>query len=63
MIRVDGKCHVAVRFAKDKQVLTYEARDNIVVAQQRMKKYDDQHKRDVQFQIGDFVMLKLMPQI
>ena len=32
-------------------------------AQRRMKKYADQHRRSVEFNVGDKALLKLTPQI
>ncbi|CAH9148831.1 unnamed protein product [Cuscuta epithymum] len=61
--RVGGQCPAAVRFARDKQELIEEARDSLALAQARMKRQVDQRRRDVQFQVGDLVMLKLTPQI
>ncbi|CAH9133677.1 unnamed protein product [Cuscuta epithymum] len=63
MARVGGQYPAAVRFARDKQELIEEARDSLALAQARMKRQVDQRRRDVQFQVGDLVMLKLTPQI
>ena len=51
------------RFAKDKIELFEQARDNLAKTTKCMKKYADQHKRDLKFKEGDKVMLKLIPQI
>ena len=40
-----------------------EARESLEKAAMRMKKYADQHRRTLEFQIGDKVLLKLTPQI
>ena len=40
-----------------------EARESLEKAARRMKKYADQHRRALKFQIGDKVLLKLTPQI
>ena len=40
-----------------------EARESLEKAARRMKKYADQHRRTLEFQIGDKVLLKLTPQI
>lgn len=58
-----GSCPAAYRFAKNKGELIEEARDSLAVAQQRMKLYADRNRRDLEFQVGDQVMLKLAPQI
>ena len=40
-----------------------EAQDSLRKAQRRMKKYADQHRRSLEFNVGDQVLLKLTPQI
>ncbi|KAK4428349.1 hypothetical protein Salat_1134500 [Sesamum alatum] len=40
-----------------------EAKDSLAKAQRRMKKYADMGKRQVEFSVGDKVLLKLTPQI
>ena len=40
-----------------------EAQDSLYKAQRCMKKYADQHRRSVEFNVGDKVLLKLTPQI
>ena len=40
-----------------------EAQDSLRKAQRRMKKYADQHRCSVEFNVGDKVLLKLTPQI
>ena len=40
-----------------------EARESLEKAAKRMKKYADQHRRAMEFQIRDKVLLKLTPQI
>lgn len=51
------------RFARSKQELREEAQDSLYKAVRRMKKYADEHRRHVEFNVGDKVMLKLTPQI
>lgn len=53
----------AHRFARAKQELAAEAHDSLALAQQRMKKYADAHRRYVEFEVDDLVLLKLTPQI
>ncbi|KAL3508861.1 hypothetical protein ACH5RR_028262 [Cinchona calisaya] len=55
----EGKCPATHRFAKSKQELIDETRDNLTLAQHWMKKYADMGRRDVEFQVGDLVILKL----
>ena len=40
-----------------------EAQEGLEKAARRMKKYADQHRRALEFQIGDKVLLKLTPRI
>lgn len=58
-----GDCPAAYRFARAKQELLDEAKDSLAKAQRRMKKYADKGRRDVEFQVGERVLLKLTPQI
>jgi ribosomal protein L21E len=48
---------------RNKQELLEEARDSLTKAAKRMKKYADQSRRSLEFQVGDKVMLKLTPQM
>lgn len=61
--RTGGRCPAAYRFARAKQELLEEARDSLTKAAKRMKKYADQGRRPLEFQVGDKVLLKLTPQI
>ena len=40
-----------------------EARESLEKAARKMKKYADQHRRSLEFQVKDKVLLKLTPQI
>ena len=40
-----------------------QARESLEKAQRRMRKYADKHRRSLEFQVGDRVLLKLTPQI
>lgn len=40
-----------------------QARDSVAKVARQMKKYADQNKRDVEFQVGGTVKLKLTPYI
>ncbi|WMV14203.1 hypothetical protein MTR67_007588 [Solanum verrucosum] len=53
----------AYRYAKDRHEMLVEAQDSLRKAQKCMKKYVDQHRRAVEFNVGDKVLLKLTPQI
>ncbi|KAL0423698.1 UNVERIFIED_CONTAM: Retrovirus-related Pol polyprotein from transposon.6 [Sesamum radiatum] len=61
--RTGGKCPAAYRYARSKQELLDEAKDSLAKAQRRMKKYADIGRRQVEFSVGDQVLLKLTPQI
>lgn len=58
-----GVCPDAYRFARDKTKLLEQARDSLAKAARRMKKYADKHRRTLEFNVGDKVLLKLTPQI
>ena len=57
------KCPAAYRVARDRLEMLSEAQDSLSKAQQRMKKYADQHRRSVEFNVGEKVLWKLTPQI
>jgi hypothetical protein len=35
--------------------------DNLVMAQNRMKQEEDQHRREMEFEVGDWVFLRIQP--
>ncbi|KAH0751965.1 hypothetical protein KY290_006553 [Solanum tuberosum] len=57
------KCPATYRVARDRLEMFSEAQDNLRKSQRRMKKYADQHRRSIEFNVGDKVLLKLTPQI
>lgn len=63
MLKSRGICPAAYRYAKDKHDMLVKAQDSLRKAQKCMKKYADQHRRAVEFNVGDKVLLKLPPQI
>ena len=58
-----GNCPAAYRIARDTLEMLSEAQDSLRKAQRHMKKYVEQHRRSVEFNVGDKVLLKLTPQI
>ena len=60
---MNDECLAAYRFAYEKQDLLEQANDNLAKVGRRMKKYADKHKRSLEFQVGDKVLLKMTPQI
>ena len=58
-----GKCPAAYMVARDRLEMLSEAQDSLRKAQRRMKKYADQHRRLVEFNVGYELLLKLTPQI
>ena len=62
-MKSQGECPAAYRFARDKQELIEQAQESLAKAQRRMEKYANQHRRPLEFQVGDKVLLKLTPQI
>ena len=61
--RVGGDNPTAHQLAISRQEMFDEARESLEKAARRMKKYADQHRREMEFQIGDKVLLKLTPHI
>ena len=61
--RVGGDSPAAHLLAISRQEMFDEAWESLDKAARRMKKYDDQHRQALEFQIGDKVLLKLTPQI
>ncbi|XP_078431688.1 uncharacterized protein LOC144703382 [Wolffia australiana] len=53
----------AFRFAREYHARIEEAPEALERAAQRMKKYIDHHRRDVEFQVGDKVLLKTNAQM
>ncbi|KAH0693736.1 hypothetical protein KY285_020833 [Solanum tuberosum] len=58
-----GKCLAAYRVERDRLEMFSKAQDSLRKAQRCMKKYANQHRRSVEFSVGDKVLLKLTPQI
>ncbi|GJZ37164.1 transposon ty3-G gag-pol polyprotein [Tanacetum coccineum] len=48
-------------YLQDRDELLKTLRHNLLEARNRMKMYADQHRREVQFQVGDYVYIKLQP--
>ncbi|KAL0290535.1 UNVERIFIED_CONTAM: hypothetical protein Scaly_2667600 [Sesamum calycinum] len=53
------RCPVAYQYARSMQELLDEAKDSLAKAQRRMKKYTNMRKRQMEFSVGDQVLLKL----
>ena len=51
----------AYRYAHHPEELLEEACEALDRAACRMKKYADRHRREVEYQVGDFVFLRLLP--
>ena len=54
-----GKCPASYMVARDRLEMLSETQDSLRKAQRRMKKYADLHRRSVEFNVGDKVLLKL----
>ena len=61
--RLGGTCPAAYRYAIGRQKMVDEAKASLEKAARRMKKYADQRRRPLEFEVGDQVLLKLTPQI
>ncbi|KAK4381412.1 hypothetical protein Sango_2970600 [Sesamum angolense] len=59
--KLGERCLVAYQFARSMQELLDEAKDSLAKAQRIMKKYIDMRKRQVEFSVGDQMLLKLTP--
>ncbi|XP_078433661.1 uncharacterized protein LOC144704949 [Wolffia australiana] len=59
----NGHFPMAFRFAHDYHAYIEEAHEALEHAAQRMKKYVDQHKRGLEFQVGHLVLLKTNTQM
>ena len=59
--RVGGDSPAAHQLAISRHEMFKEAQESLEKAARRMKKYADQHRRAIAFQIGDKVLLKLTP--
>ncbi|XP_069151856.1 uncharacterized protein [Solanum lycopersicum] len=51
-----GNCPAAYRIARDTLEMLSEAQDSLRKAHRRMKKYADQHRRSVEFNVDDNVL-------
>ncbi|KAH0748393.1 hypothetical protein KY290_027625 [Solanum tuberosum] len=60
---LSGKCPAAYMVARERLEVFSEEKDSLRIAQRRMRKYADQHRRSVEFSVSDKVLLKLSPQI
>ena len=48
-------------YLRDRDTILYELRHNLSLARQRMKSQADLKRREVSFEVGDYVYLKLQP--
>ena len=55
------KVQAVDEYLRDREIIWKELREDLVVAQERMKAKADQHHREVVFAVGDYVFLKLQP--
>lgn len=55
------KLQVVDDILKTREVILRDLRRNLLLAQERMKTRADLHRREVSFQVGDYVFLKLQP--
>lgn len=56
-----GKCTTTYRVTRDRTEIISEEQDSLRKAQRHMKKYADQNRRPLDFNVGDQVFLKLTP--
>jgi hypothetical protein len=60
-VRGTLKVQVVDGYLRDRDAILRELRKNLSLAQERMKCQADQRRREVIFEVGDFVYLKLQP--
>ena len=56
-----AKVQAVDEYLRDRSTILRELQHNLNLARNRMKTQADQHRREVHFQVGDFVYLKLQP--
>ena len=61
--KVGGNSHAAYKLAWSQYEMFDETRDSLKKVARRMKKYAYHNRRALEFQVGDKVLLKLIPQI
>nr|GEW87547.1 hypothetical protein [Tanacetum cinerariifolium] len=49
------------RYLEERYCLLKELKEHLLRAQERMKKQADKHRTDVEFEVGDWVYIKLQP--
>ncbi|MCO5577987.1 hypothetical protein L7F22_031825 [Adiantum nelumboides] len=57
----DNKVEISKQMLDNMDAEMTKIRQNIKEAQKRQKQYFDQHKRTLEFKVGDFVFLKVIP--
>ena len=60
-LRENSKVHVVEHHIEHQQQVLQLLKDNLVLAQNRMKQQADQHRSERSFDIGDWVFLRLQP--
>ena len=55
------KVHVVDEYVRDRSTILRELQHNLNLGRNCMKTQADQHRREVHFQVGDFVYLKFQP--
>ena len=61
--KAGGNSHAAYKLAWSQHEMFDETRDSLKKVARRMKKYAYRDRRPLEFQIGNKVLLKLIPQI
>lgn len=61
--KLQYRCPTAYRYVREKQERAKEAMDILAKSVRRMKKWADESRRAVEFEVGDLVMLKLTPHV
>ena len=62
-LKIKGSVQQRIEFERDKIEMLCETQDSLRKAHRHMKKYVDQYRLSVEFNVGDKVLIKVTQQI